>query len=198
MLIFSQIHSNQLMSSPPMIATMLDPRHKHLSFLTPAQRLDAKAKLVELGEAVEVATPIPQAEEGDVDAPEGDAAPQPVALRPASAMALLLGGQYAAAAPAAASMDTEVDNFLRDIPAQLETNPTDWWKINAARFPRLATLARQYLCIPATSVPSERVFSAAGLLVTRLRSRLTPEHVDQLLFLNKYKYKHKKIVIETV
>eukprot|EP00064_Thunnus_orientalis_P017307 superscaffoldBa00003645_g17388 len=37
----------------------------------------------------------------------------------------------------------------------------------------------QYLCIPATSLPSEQVLPAAGLTVTRLC-----EHVDMLIFLN--------------
>lgn len=44
------------------------------------------------------------------------------------------------------------------------------------------------MCVPATSIPSERVFSAAGLVVNRLRSRLSPEHVDMLLFLRKNDY----------
>lgn len=34
-------------------------------------------------------------------------------------------------------------------------------------------------------VPPERVFTAAGIAVNRLRTRLTPEHVDMLIFLNK-------------
>ena len=37
-----------------MISSMLDPHHKHLGFLTPAQKMAAKVKLVELGEAVEI------------------------------------------------------------------------------------------------------------------------------------------------
>ncbi|XP_034560369.1 zinc finger BED domain-containing protein 1-like [Notolabrus celidotus] len=172
------IQSERFTSSPPMVATMLDPRHKHLGFLTPAQRLDAKSKLIEMGEAVDMVLANPLAEGV---APDRDSAAHRV-----SAMALLLGGNYTT--PTATNRtDTEVENFLREIIPSLDTQPTDWWKVNAGRFPRLAKLARQYLCIPATSVPSERVFSSAGLIVSRLRSRLTPEHVDKLIFLNKNK-----------
>ena len=47
--------------------------------------------------------------------------------------------------------------------------------------PFLSILAR--ICIPATSVPSEQVFSPAGHVVSKLRASLSPENVDALLFL---------------
>ena len=98
-------------------------------------------------------------------------------------MTQLLGAHYTAQCES--GIEAELQNFLREAPPPLDCTPTDWWKVNGIRFPRLAKLARRYLCITATSVPTERVFSAAGLTVTRLRSRLTPEHVNILIFLNK-------------
>nr|KAG5685994.1 hypothetical protein BaRGS_028327 [Batillaria attramentaria] len=64
-------------------------------------------------------------------------------------------------------------------------NPLSWWRVNEARFPLLARMAKMYLAIPATSVPSERVFSTAGDILTSQRASLKPEHVDKLLFLKK-------------
>ena len=55
----------------------------------------------------------------------------------------------------------------RDVSA-VYTNPLHWWARNAASLPHLSVLARQFLCIPATSAPSERVFSAAGLTILSL------------------------------
>lgn len=60
-----------------------------------------------------------------------------------------------------------------------------WWKANEFRFPFIAQLAKVYLCIPATSVPSERVFSTAGDILNAQRSRLKSKHVDSLIFLKK-------------
>ncbi|RXM92225.1 Zinc finger BED domain-containing protein 1 [Acipenser ruthenus] len=45
-------------------------------------------------------------------------------------------------------------------------------------------LAKWFLCIPATSTPSERLFSAAGAIVTRKRASLSPSHADMLVFLH--------------
>lgn len=59
----------------------------------------------------------------------------------------------------------------------------EWWKVklvNQARFKTLSKLAKMYLSIPASSAPSERVFSVAGQTVNRLRSSLLLEHVDML------------------
>lgn len=66
----------------------------------------------------------------------------------------------------------------------LNGNVLQWWK-EQVDLPLLSKLARSYLSIPATSVPSERVFSTAGDIVSAQRSLLLPEHVDQLIFLNK-------------
>ena len=61
----------------------------------------------------------------------------------------------------------------------------EWWKKNEIFYPRLSILARKYLCIPASSIPSERIFSLCGTLVSKKRSRLSPSKVGLLVFLNK-------------
>lgn len=60
--------------------------------------------------------------------------------------------------------------------------PLKYWQ-NYSQSP-LSKLAKRYLTIIATSVPSERLFSRAGNIITDLRNRLTGEHLQQLLFLN--------------
>lgn len=63
-------------------------------------------------------------------------------------------------------------------------DPLTWWRENEARFHGLKRLARKYLAIPATSAPSERVFSLAGNICSRRRASLSPDHLDALVFLN--------------
>lgn len=63
-------------------------------------------------------------------------------------------------------------------------NPMAFWKAHSSTMPELSKLSKKYLCIPATSVPSERLFSKAGLIANDRRNRLKPKHVDMLVFLN--------------
>ena len=67
------------------------------------------------------------------------------------------------------------------------SDPLEWWKLNKFRFPHLAAVAKSVhvLAIPATSTSSERLFSTAGLTVTKLRNCLKPDNVNALVFLNK-------------
>ncbi|XP_069476267.1 tenascin-X-like [Ambystoma mexicanum] len=59
-------------------------------------------------------------------------------------------------------------------------DPLIWWKQHQKELPILSHLAQKYLCIPATSVPSERVFSSSGYILSPFRSRLSTEHVNML------------------
>jgi hypothetical protein len=52
------------------------------------------------------------------------------------------------------------------------------------QYPLLAKLALKLLAIPATSAPSERVFSTAGLTIAKDRARLDPANAGELIFLH--------------
>jgi hypothetical protein len=53
----------------------------------------------------------------------------------------------------------------------------------------VSVIAKRVLTVPAASVPSEEIFSSAGLIVTRLRNKLSSEVVDQIIFLNRNTFK---------
>ena len=59
-------------------------------------------------------------------------------------------------------LEMEVVMYFTERPSRRGTDPCVWWEGNAARFPKLAVLAKMLLSVPATSVPSERLFSAAA------------------------------------
>jgi hypothetical protein len=78
----------------------------------------------------------------------------------------------------------QLAQFAAENQLQQTADPLKWWKENEARFRTISILARKYLSIPATSAPSERVFSLAGSICNRRRASLSPEHLNALVFLN--------------
>jgi hypothetical protein len=53
-------------------------------------------------------------------------------------------------------------------------------------FPIITLMARDYIAIPATSAPSERVFSVAGNLITKKWTKISSENVQYVLCLRSW------------
>ena len=78
----------------------------------------------------------------------------------------------------------EVGRFLSEpVIDYKDGDPFTWWSQHKARFPLLSRLARCYLSVTATSVPSERLFSLAGNVYEEHKNRILPEHAETLLFI---------------
>ena len=93
--------------------------------------------------------------------------------------------------------DTADDNIGKRLEAELAAyraspqepigcDPIFYWSKAQQSYPNVAFQASKLLSIPATSVPCERLFSVAGLLVDKRRTSLTPEHVQQMLCLSSW------------
>nr|CAH7739618.1 unnamed protein product [Callosobruchus chinensis] len=64
------------------------------------------------------------------------------------------------------------------------SNPLAFWSANKNLLPELFKMHQKYLSVPATSVPSERIFSKTGIITNSRRNRLSPKNLDQIVFLN--------------
>ena len=52
----------------------------------------------------------------------------------------------------------EVHQYVEDLKIGRHEDPLAWWKGRQSVYPNFARMARKYLCMVATSVPSERMF----------------------------------------
>jgi hypothetical protein len=75
---------------------------------------------------------------------------------------------------ASSSLVSELDRYLA-LQIDEETEPLLWWRAHTKEYPIISNMARDYLTIQATSVPSEQAFSIAGNTISKTRNRLLPE-----------------------
>lgn len=80
--------------------------------------------------------------------------------------------------------DMELRSYFNEPRIGFTEDPFLWWQKNSTKYRLLSGVARKFLGISATEVASERVFSSAGNIVTKTRSRLTGDNVEKLVFLN--------------
>lgn len=82
-------------------------------------------------------------------------------------------------------VEREIQTYREMQKLKMDDDPLKFWQTNSDKYPHLFQLAKQYLCVQAKSVASERVFSTADDTVTATRSCLDSEHIDRLIFLKK-------------
>ena len=56
---------------------------------------------------------------------------------------------------------------------------------HSSEYPSLYLTYRATLSIPATSIPSERIFSLAGFILCKRRSQILSTNVNRFIFLNR-------------
>ena len=81
-------------------------------------------------------------------------------------------------------VSSELRNYLSKNVISRDKDPLVYWKEAKYSFPNIYRVAKKYLHILATSVPSERLFSRAGFICSDRRNRLIPKRLSELVFLS--------------
>jgi len=152
------------------LAAALDPRFRKLSFLSNAEHSEVHEILVE------------KASSGDCSCSDTSDMPT-IKNKKLSVLDRLLGEDVDK--DKSSNVTEEVALYLQEHPIKRSEDPFACWHGNASRFPHLAVVACCYLAIPATSTPSERVFSVAGIVVDKRHCALTADMINALVFLHK-------------
>ncbi|KAG5306571.1 ZBED1 protein, partial [Acromyrmex insinuator] len=85
-------------------------------------------------------------------------------------------------------MHFELRQYLHQSVIPRHSNPLEYWQTLKAVYPTLFKIAKQYLAVVATSVPTERLFSKAGLIKSDIRNRLKSSRLNSLFFLQSVEY----------
>ena len=166
------------------VAMYLDPRFKKASMLTAGRKASIKSFLqyeLEVCILNDRQVEVRESSSVEQDLQESESGPKRTKLEKFFGDSIQISSEEVSAAEAA---ETELQRYELEDPLSLDTKkPLLWWKEREVNYKYLSILAKRFLCITSTSVPSERLFSSAGNLLSERRSRLSPENVEKLLFL---------------
>ena len=167
-------------------STLLDPRIKDTCFTSETNRRDATKQL--LAEIIEKANLIKKSL-SQLEPNINTVAEEPAKKKRRTVFDFVKDQQFEKPVnDLSIECSVELDNYLNEPVAQSNDSDHDhvdifiWWKDNQNRYKNLYRLVSRYLCIPATSCPSERIFSKAGEVISADRSRLSPQHANELIF----------------
>lgn len=155
-------------------ATLLDPRFKKIHFNDPITSTNAIQKIKSLLNK-------------DNQSISPEVLPQPTSV-PSSCIwdyhKQLLDKTALNSTQDPNSLPLDFKLYLSDPVASFNTNPLEYWNKYNGTSSSLGKIAERYLCVVATSVPSERLFSKAGQIMTAGRNRLSSKNLIKLTFLH--------------
>ena len=73
--------------------------------------------------------------------------------------------------------NNEFKAYMKEPPTPMDQCPLLWWASKKYLYPNVARMARDYLVIPGSSVPSESIFSTGKQLITQYRHSLNRDSV---------------------
>jgi len=75
-------------------------------------------------------------------------------------------------------VQAELQACLAKLACEKSVDPLQWWSLAAAVYPVLSLVAHRVLSFPVTSVPCERLFTTASVIINDLHSSLSPQLVS--------------------
>ena len=95
--------------------------------------------------------------------------------------------------------EAELDRWISQASMDIRQSSHDvcsWFQVSASGYPRIQMMAKEYLAVTATSVPSECAFSSAGTTISKRRARLGDDSVQALQELESWNRFLKSVGIE--
>jgi hypothetical protein len=157
------------------MATMLDPRLKGLSFASDNQKIETQEKLRQ------IYSDIKRNNTSNETSPEDETIIQESCN---SEINGLLEDIFSDCINYDETNNDEITSYIQLEVEKKTTNPLKWW-MSKEHFPILQDIAKKYLSAPATSVPSEQLFSDAGIHLSAKRTCLNPNLFSKMLFLKR-------------